>query len=558
MLTELNIYYQNIRGMRTKTNVILQNIMLCSYDVIVLTETWLNSSIFDNEFIDSRYRVYRRDRSVLSSSKLDGGGVLIAVSKYIQSSRVPKWETQCEDLWITIDVKLNNCHKKIAICAVYLPSPARLETQNTFTNNVANVLDYTDNVIILGDFNLTHIEWTRKDHTSVMNPIHYNSKIEYALLDFMTLNNLCQFNHVLNCNGRILDLVLSNLSLYKVDQPLASLSKLDPHHPSIVVSIADSVSPKLNTNEYLKSNFFKADYESIAGELEDTDWQSEFSHCVDTDEMILVFYRKIRALIDKHVPKYKYKSKKHPIWFTSALIKLLAEKDKIRVRYLRCKSCLDKCYKQYISKMENSISKNSKAFWQFDDVNKVKQWCDANCMVLNAKKCSFIRYTRKTTPIPSSYKIDGVELQEVTEIRDLGVIIDSKLKFTSHIDNVIKKSSQMLGFVMRNLRPFSSSTIILTFNALVRSILEYCSVVWNPQYVVHSQRLENVQRNFTRRLAFVSHGISHRSSYEQRLSHFELMSLRDRRKLNDLAFLHKALAVSARKYNIYELSLSSS
>ncbi|CAG9121671.1 unnamed protein product [Plutella xylostella] len=37
-------------------------------------------------------------------------------------------------------------------------------------------------------------------------------------------------------------------------------------------------------------------------------------------------------------------------------------------------------------------------------------------------------------------------------------------------------------------------------------------VVWNPHYAVHSQRLEGIQRAFTRHLAFISPGISHRTN----------------------------------------------
>lgn len=60
----LSIYYQNTRGLRTKTEELYNNILLSSYDIIVFTETWLNSNICNSELIDSRYILYRRDRPV--------------------------------------------------------------------------------------------------------------------------------------------------------------------------------------------------------------------------------------------------------------------------------------------------------------------------------------------------------------------------------------------------------------------------------------------------------------------------------------------------------------
>ncbi|KAL4709283.1 hypothetical protein ACJJTC_013343 [Scirpophaga incertulas] len=75
-----DLYYQNTRGLRTKTNQLYTNVLNCSYDIIVFTETWLNCGIRDSELFDSRYDLYRRDRITSENgSNLDGGGVLIAV-----------------------------------------------------------------------------------------------------------------------------------------------------------------------------------------------------------------------------------------------------------------------------------------------------------------------------------------------------------------------------------------------------------------------------------------------------------------------------------------------
>jgi hypothetical protein len=89
----------NARGIKSKTNKILANILANDYSIISLTETWLKDhNILNSEFIDSRYEVYRRDR--LSSTKKDGGGVLIAIDTSIASKRMLDWETEVEDLWV--------------------------------------------------------------------------------------------------------------------------------------------------------------------------------------------------------------------------------------------------------------------------------------------------------------------------------------------------------------------------------------------------------------------------------------------------------------------------
>lgn len=114
----LNIYYQNIR---------LKNIVNNDYEVIVFTETWLNSGIADGEFIDSRSSTPgHRDRSSSKNPKLDGGGVVIEVSREIPSYRMQFCETDCKDLWVIIKTKVNSLLTNYTICAIYLPPPPRL------------------------------------------------------------------------------------------------------------------------------------------------------------------------------------------------------------------------------------------------------------------------------------------------------------------------------------------------------------------------------------------------------------------------------------------------
>lgn len=55
----------------------------------------------------------------------------------------------------------------------------------------------------------------------------------------------------------------------------------------------------------------------------------------------------------------------------------------------------------------------------------------------------------------SWYYINDIELVKVEQIRDLRVTSDNKLKFDSHIDNVINKAFQMLSVVSRLTKDFN-------------------------------------------------------------------------------------------------------
>ena len=89
--------------------------------------------------------------------------------------------------------------------------------------------------------------------------------------------------------------------------------------------------------------------------------------------------------------------------------------------------------------------------------------------------------------------------QRVTLIRDLGIIVDTKLQFTDQINHVINRANKQLGFIMRHSKDFKNKeTLRLLYLTLVRSTLTYNSVVWHPLRKESMLRLERVQHKFFR------------------------------------------------------------
>lgn len=68
------IYYQNVlllTGLRSKTMQFYHNLCISSYDIVILTETWLLPRVSDSELFDNRYIVWRRDRDYVATVKLE-------------------------------------------------------------------------------------------------------------------------------------------------------------------------------------------------------------------------------------------------------------------------------------------------------------------------------------------------------------------------------------------------------------------------------------------------------------------------------------------------------
>ena len=93
------------------------------------------------------------------------------------------------------------------------------------------------------------------------------------------------------------------------------------------------------------------------------------------------------------------------------------------------------------------------------------------------------------------YKIDGVAVERKDLVSDVRFLMDSKLLFPQYVESFVFKACRNLGRIKWIGRHVKSTDSCVTFyNSLVRSHLEYTSVIWNRncEYTVYS--IEWVQR----------------------------------------------------------------
>ena len=112
---------------------------------------------------------------------------------------------------------------------------------------------------------------------------------------------------------------------------------------------------------------------------------------------------------------------------------------------------------------------------------------------------------------------------------DLGILIDDQLSFSPHIDTVCTKAKQRATLILNCFYSRNKCLLIRAFIAYVRQLLEYCCSVWSPSKLGLIDKLENIQRRFTKRL----HGVQH-LSYSERLQLLKIDSLECRRIKADL------------------------
>ena len=132
------------------------------------------------------------------------------------------------------------------------------------------------------------------------------------------------------------------------------------------------------------------------------------------------------------------------------------------------------------------------------DLARLEQWAESWGMVFNASKCHIMHVSRSSSSHQYLYQFRGVVLSSVTSEKYLGVYLNHDLKWSHHIDQVTAKAARKLGFVRYNLRGSPDDCKKLAYISLVRSGMEYASIIWDPYTKADSNKLEKIQRSAAR------------------------------------------------------------
>lgn len=117
-----------------------------------------------------------------------------------------------------------------------------------------------------------------------------------------------------------------------------------------------------------------------------------------------------------------------------------------------------------------------------------------NKLELNIEKQQLMSFYRVASYIDYSYKIGDGYLMRVDSYSELSVLLNTKLTFSQYILITVTEAFDLLGFLIRNTKPFSEGLVLIHFySTFIRTKLEYCATDWNPNYNKYVHQLESVQ-----------------------------------------------------------------
>lgn len=168
-------------------------------------------------------------------------------------------------------------------------------------------------------------------------------------------------------------------------------------------------------------------------------------------------------------------------------------------------------------------------------LQNIVTWCKKWGMQINTQKTMCMTVTRKKEPLNFTYKLINTSLERVDSVKYLGVTITRSLKWDVHINNVCARAFKQLGFLRRKLATAPTSVKLTAYKTLVRPILEYGSIVWNPHQKYLNLALEKIQ---SRALRFIYAKYSRYDSVTALRTQAGIPTLAGRRRLACLKFLY--------------------
>ena len=134
------------------------------------------------------------------------------------------------------------------------------------------------------------------------------------------------------------------------------------------------------------------------------------------------------------------------------------------------------------------------------------------------------------------YYLNDQTLDETDREKDLGVIIDDKLKFHAHAGAAKTRANQILGLIKKSYNTRDARTTTIIYKTMVRPHLEYGNIIWGPHYQADIKALESIQRRATKLVFSLKE-----MDYEERRRELKLPSLVYRRRRGDMIQMYKIM-----------------
>ena len=186
------------------------------------------------------------------------------------------------------------------------------------------------------------------------------------------------------------------------------------------------------------------------------------------------------------------------------------------------------------TKVGHEVKSETDARYLEDTLEAMHSWAQDWGMSFNLSKCKIMHIGRGNPH--HNYKVRGTPIEAVSEEKDIGVRISDNLKPSRHCHEVARKAHGVLGHICRAFHYRDRFTFLRLYKQQVRPLIEFATPVWSPWLQGDIDRLESVQHRFVGMISGLRG-----ATYEEKLVELDMLSLSERRALQDQVQLYKII-----------------
>ncbi|KAJ8026320.1 RNA-directed DNA polymerase from mobile element jockey [Holothuria leucospilota] len=373
----LKIVTVNCQSVKGKVRELANLIQTTDPDIILGTESWLNSSISNGEIFPDNYEVIRKDRITNTT----GGGVFIAYKNTLVLTHRPDFDSDCEVLWAQLQMKSS---RSLFIGCFYRPPKDNDYSLDQFNNSLNMVVSKTNtsNIFVSGDFNLGDIDW----NSNAVKVNAYKSGLCQKLINISNDYSLSQMvsdpTHRTEDTENILDLVFTTNPTIIDD--LIHMPGLGVCSHDALLSLLSYQPQKTKTPPRRIYMYKKLNMEPLLADAENFKNKFLSSNIITKGVNVSwIFFRdEIKKLMATHIPTKLVKPSRDLPWMSRILKRQIRLKSRwfkktkqsksprvwSRYKHLQkqTQQMMRKAYRDYMNDvLTPSMEDNPKIFWRF-------------------------------------------------------------------------------------------------------------------------------------------------------------------------------------------------
>ena len=285
-----------------------------SFDIIAISETWLDKSVNLNDFCIPNYNVTYTNRC-----DKRGGGVLLYVNKDIHFKKLENYSVAINELLeiVTIELQIQGC-KNVIISCIYRTPGSNIEQFTEYIETYMKSINSNKTLYMCGDFNIDLLKHNNHKNTKVFLEMMYS----YGMLPLIN-----KPTRVTENSATLIDNIFTN-NCFKSHYNAILCTDLSDHLP--IVCTTELGLKKNNPKVYKHIRQMKDEnISAFKKALEVCKWDQILS-CLDVNEAYTMFLSIFKNLYDTHFPIKKVSvsnSIDHKPWMSKSLINACKKKE---------------------------------------------------------------------------------------------------------------------------------------------------------------------------------------------------------------------------------------